>query len=102
MPIPSKPFRADMGAIQKIALGSDHGGFELKTELLKYLREKGWLLEDCGTHSKEAVDYPRIAYAVARMVASGECFCGIMIDGAGIGSAMAANKVRGPRTVRAA
>jgi deoxyribose-phosphate aldolase len=97
MPIPSKPSRVDMGTIQKIALGSDHGGFELKTELLAHLREKGWTVEDCGTHSKDAVDYPRIAYAVARLVASGECFRGIMIDGAGIGSAMAANKVRGVR-----
>src|ERR1035437_7125553 len=81
----------------KIAIGSDHGGYELKNQLLAYLREKGWAVEDCGTHSKESVDYPRIAYAVARMVASGDCFRGIMIDGAGIGSAMAANKVRGVR-----
>jgi deoxyribose-phosphate aldolase len=86
-----------MGSHLKIAIGSDHGGYELKTQLLGYLREKGWTLEDCGTHSKEAVDYPRIAYAVARLVASGDCFRGIMIDGAGIGSAMAANKVRGVR-----
>jgi deoxyribose-phosphate aldolase len=81
----------------KIAIGSDHGGYELKNQLLAYLREKGWAIEDCGTHSKEPVDYPRIAYAAARMVASGDCFCGIIIDGAGIGSAMAANKVRGVR-----
>jgi deoxyribose-phosphate aldolase len=86
-----------MGKILKVALGSDHGGFELKNQLLAYLREKGWAVEDCGTHSKEPVDYPRIAYAVARLVASGDCFRGIIVDGAGIGSAMAANKVRGVR-----
>jgi deoxyribose-phosphate aldolase len=81
----------------KIAVGSDHGGYELKGQLLAWLREKGWTVQDVGTHSKDPVDYPRIAYAVARLVAAGDCFRGIMIDGAGIGSAMAANKVRGVR-----
>ena len=81
----------------KIAIGADHGGFDMKTQLLGFLREKGCLVQDCGTHSKEAVDYPRIAYTVARLVAGGQCDRGIMIDGAGIGSAMAANKVRGAR-----
>src|ERR1700683_2953593 len=81
----------------KIAIGSDHGGYELKGQLLAWLREKGWTVQDVGTHSKDPVDYPRIAYAVARLVAAGDCFRGIMIDGAGIGSAMAANKVRGVR-----
>ncbi len=81
----------------RIAIGADHGGFELKSQLLGFLRDKGCSVQDCGTHSKEAVDYPRIAYTVARLVASGQCDRGIMIDGAGIGSAMAANKVRGAR-----
>ena len=81
----------------KIAIGADHGGFELKNQLLGWLRDKGCAVQDCGTHSKEAVDYPRIAYTVARLVASGQCDRGIMIDGAGIGSAMTANKVRGVR-----
>ena len=81
----------------KIAIGADHGGFELKNQLLGWLREKGCPVQDCGTHSKDAVDYPRIAYTVARLVASGTCDYGIMVDGAGIGSAMAANKVRGVR-----
>ena len=81
----------------KIAIGADHGGFELKNQLLGFLRDKGCSVQDCGTHSKEAVDYPRIAYTVARLVASGQCDRGIMIDGAGIGSAMTANKVRGVR-----
>ena len=81
----------------KIAIGADHGGFELKSQLLGWLREKGCPVQDCGTHSKDAVDYPRIAYTVARLVASGQCDRGIMIDGAGIGSAMTANKVLGVR-----
>ena len=81
----------------KIAIGSDHGGFELKNLLLGFLREGGWAVQDCGTHSKDAVDYPRIAYTVARLVATGAADRGIIIDGAGIGSAMAANKVRGVR-----
>ena len=81
----------------KIAIGADHGGFELKSQLLGWLRDQGCAVQDCGTHSKEAVDYPRIAYTVARLVASGQCDRGIMIDGAGIGSAMTANKVRGVR-----
>ena len=81
----------------KLAIGADHGGLELKNQLLGFLREKGCSVQDCGTHSKDAVDYPRIAYTVARLVAGGECDRGIMIDGAGIGSAMTANKVRGVR-----
>ncbi len=81
----------------KIAVGADHGGFELKTQLLGWLRDKGCEVQDCGTHSKDAVDYPRIAYTVARLVAGGQCDRGIMIDGAGIGSAMTANKVDGVR-----
>jgi deoxyribose-phosphate aldolase len=86
-----------MGKNLKIALGSDHGGLELKNQLLAYLQSRGFFVQDCGTHSKDAVDYPRIAYTVARMVASGTCDRGIMVDGAGIGSAMAANKVHGVR-----
>jgi deoxyribose-phosphate aldolase len=81
----------------KIAIGADHGGFELKHQLLGWLRDQGCSVQDCGTHSKDAVDYPRIAYTVARLVAGGQCDRGIMIDGAGIGSAMTANKVRGVR-----
>ena len=86
-----------MGKNLKIALGSDHGGLDLKNQLLSYLQSRGFFVQDCGTHSKEAVDYPRIAYTVARLVASGTRDRGIVVDGAGIGSAMAANKVRGVR-----
>lgn len=82
---------------RKIAIGADHGGFELKARLLAWLRDRGYETQDCGTHSKDAVDYPRIAYTVARLVAAGQCDRGIMIDGAGIGSAMTANKVPGVR-----
>jgi deoxyribose-phosphate aldolase len=84
-----------MGSPLKIALGADHGGFELKQNLLEHLRSLGHQVEDCGTHGKEPVDYPRVAHAVATLVASGACDFGIMVDGAGIGSAMAANKVPG-------
>ncbi len=78
-----------------LALGSDHGGFELKEQLKTYLREKGHVVHDLGTHSKDPVDYPKIAKAVADLVAAGTARFGIMVDGAGIGSAMAANKVPG-------
>ncbi len=80
-----------------IALGADHGGFELKQTIATHLASRGCQVADCGTFSTEAVDYPRIAHAVARKVASGEAVAGIVIDGAGIGSAMAANKVPGVR-----
>jgi len=79
----------------QLALGADHGGFELKEQLKNYLRDKGYAVRDLGTHSKDPVDYPRIAQQVAQLVATGGARFGIMIDGAGIGSAMTANKVPG-------
>lgn len=79
----------------QIALGADHGGFELKEHLKSYLRDRGHAVRDLGTHSKEPVDYPKIAKAIADLVASGEVRYGIIVDGAGIGSAMTANKVPG-------
>ena len=91
------PLTTASGASRLVALGSDHGGFELKGLLLSYLREQGYEILDCGTFSTEAVDYPDFAEAVARKVASGEAWRGIVIDGAGIGSCMAANKVPGVR-----
>ena len=81
-----------------IAIGADHGGFELKGSLIGYLTEKGYQVEDCGPFNQESVDYPDYAVAVAEKVASGHAWRGIMIDGAGIGSNMAANKVRGVRS----
>jgi deoxyribose-phosphate aldolase len=81
----------------RIALGADHGGFDLKTHLGKHLKSLDHQVEDCGTYSREPVDYPRIAQAVATLVSSGRADFGIMVDGSGIGSAMAANKVPGVR-----
>jgi len=80
-----------------VALGADHGGYELKEMLKTFLTELGYEVLDVGTHSKEAVDYPDFAYAVAQHVAGGAAFRGIIIDGAGIGSCMVANKVPGIR-----
>ncbi len=86
------------GTAQKVvAIGTDHGGVDLKEILKKELIEKGYEVIDCGTHTKESVDYPDIALAVSKLVASGEAWRGIVIDGAGIGSCMAANKVPGIR-----
>ena len=79
-----------------LALGSDHGGFALK-EALKTQLEANYTVRDVGAHSASPVDYPDFAAAVGRLVASSQCDFGIMIDAAGIGSAMAANKIRGVR-----
>jgi ribose 5-phosphate isomerase B len=80
-----------------VALGADHGGFPLKEHLKATLAELGHEVLDLGTGDIQAVDYPDFAVAVARAVAEGRAWRGIMVDGAGIGSAMAANKVRGVR-----
>ncbi|MEW6094639.1 MAG: ribose 5-phosphate isomerase B [Chloroflexota bacterium] len=86
-----------MGGRKVVALGADHGGFELKEILKSTLGEMGFDVNDVGTHSKAAVDYPDYAHEVARLVASGKAWRGIMIDGAGIGSCIVANKVPGVR-----
>ena len=79
-----------------IAIGSDHGGFALKETLKRYMSEElGYRVKDVGTTSEAACDYPDFALRVAEAVASGECDRGIMVDGAGIGSSMAANRVPG-------
>ncbi len=80
-----------------IAVGADHGGFKMKEELKSFLVESGHRVHDFGTNSGDAVDYPDFAHAVARAVADGTAEVGIMIDGAGVGSAMTANKVPGVR-----
>jgi len=86
------------GSTRTIAIGADHAGFELKEHLRRYLRDKkGFEVIDCGTDSDQPVDYPVFAERVARHVADGKCFRGIMIDGAGIGSCIVANKVPGVR-----
>ncbi|MBI9108089.1 MAG: ribose 5-phosphate isomerase B [Spirochaetales bacterium] len=83
--------------VSKVFIGSDHGGFESKEMLKRYLEVIGYKVEDVGTFSKDAVDYPDYALKVARNVARNENVMGIMIDGAGIGSSMVCNKVRGIR-----
>jgi ribose 5-phosphate isomerase B len=80
-----------------VAIGGDHGGYLMKDRIGKWLTENGFEVRDCGTNSPEAVDYPDIAHAVARLVADGTCRWGIVVDGAGIGSCMVANKVPGIR-----
>ncbi len=81
-----------------LAIGADHGGFALKESLKDYLeQELNVVVKDVGTHSPASVDYPDFALAVARAVASGECEKGIVVDTMGIGSSIAANKVRGVR-----
>lgn len=80
-----------------VALGADHGGFALKEELKGHLARLGYAFRDFGTFSAEPVDYPDVAHAVAKSVRAGESRLGILVDGAGIGSAMAANKVPGIR-----
>jgi ribose 5-phosphate isomerase B len=85
------------GEVRIVAIGGDHGGFALKERLAFKLAEQGFDVIDCGTDSVDAVDYPDIASDVARRVSSGEAGAGVMIDGAGIGSAMAANKIHGVR-----
>jgi ribose 5-phosphate isomerase B len=80
-----------------VALGADHGGFELKEILKAEIAALGFELIDVGTHTKDAVDYPDIAHDVARLVSTGNAWRGIIIDGAGIGSCIVANKVPGVR-----
>lgn len=82
---------------ETIAIGADHGGFGLKQQLVEHLQSHGWAIHDCGCASTEAVDYPDFAHAVANLVATGVCRWGVVVDGAGIGSAMVANKVPGVR-----
>lgn len=92
---PSAP--AASSAPRVVAIGSDHGGFAMKQEIAAFVRGLGWAVEDVGTDGDAPCDYPDFAYAVARSVALGRAAFGIMIDGAGIGSAMVCNKVEGIR-----
>ena len=83
--------------VRRVAIGSDHGGLALKAAIIVALRGKGIAVDDLGTLTAEPVDYPDTAARVARSVARGEADAGIVIDGAGIGSAIAANKIAGAR-----
>lgn len=90
--------RAD---IRTVAMASDHGGVKLRKALVTFLRGRGLAVQDLGTDGPDPVDYPDTAASVARAVARGEADAGVVIDGAGIGSAMAANKIAGIRAVMA-
>ena len=79
------------------AIGSDHGGFELKQTLMEHLKKEGYEIRDFGCYTEQSCDYPDIAHAVAKAVAAGECENGILICGTGIGMSIAANKVKGIR-----
>lgn len=98
---PAEPPPAAAAAAQPrthtVALGSDHGGYGYKEQLKPLLKELGWHVLDLGTDSEKSCDYPDFAYAVARAVVLGKADFGIMLDGAGIGSAMVAGKVPGAR-----
>jgi ribose 5-phosphate isomerase B len=89
--------RKGLTQTKTVAVGADHGGYPMKEELKTFLTELGHRVHDFGTNSESAVDYPDFAHAVARAVADGAADVGIMIDGAGVGSAMTANKVPGVR-----
>ena len=80
-----------------IALGSDHGGYELKQEIIAYLEKNHYAYKDSGCDTKESCDYPVYAKRVAQAITSGECDKGILICGTGIGISIAANKVKGIR-----
>ena len=80
-----------------IAIGSDHGGFDLKEKVIAHLKEQGMEVKDCGCYNKESCDYPMFGKAVGEAVASGECEKGIVICTTGIGISIAANKVKGVR-----
>lgn len=88
---------APVADIRRVVIGNDHTGMAMKQAILQHLRSKGLAVVDVGTNTTESVDYPDIAGQVARAVARGEADAGIAIDGAGIGSAIAANKIRGVR-----
>lgn len=97
--VPSEPAEGTAPGVRLpvVALGADHGGFAMKEQLKPLLTELGYHVLDLGTNGTEAVDYPDFAVAVAKAVAGKQAWMGIMVDGAGIGSAMAANKIAGVR-----
>ncbi|MCM1568049.1 MAG: ribose 5-phosphate isomerase B [Roseburia sp.] len=80
-----------------IAIGSDHGGYDLKQAIVKHLEERGIPYKDFGCNSKDSVDYPQFGHAVAKAVAEGSCEQGIVVCTTGIGISMAANKIKGIR-----
>ncbi len=97
----SRPANAGATGRLRVAIGCDHGGFALKQDVVAWVRELGHEALDFGTHDENPVDYPDFARKVAEAVAAGRCELGVCVDGAGIGSAMAANKVPGVRAANA-
>jgi ribose 5-phosphate isomerase B len=83
--------------VTRVAIGSDHAGYQLKQQLAEHLREAGHEVDDLGTHSEESVDYPEYGALVARTVVSGDADYGVCVCGTGIGIGIAANKVKGAR-----
>ena len=96
---PNEAALAPVNDIRAIAIASDHTGIALRKALVTFLRGRGLAVQDLGTEGPDPVDYPDVAAAVGRLVARGEADGGIVIDGAGIGSAIAANKIDGIRAV---
>jgi ribose 5-phosphate isomerase B len=88
---------APVSPVRRVVIGSDHTGLAMKAAIVAHLRRNAIAVEDIGTHTTDAVDYPDIAATVGRTVARGEADAGIVIDGAGLGSTIAANKIRGIR-----
>lgn len=93
----TSPARTEASGRKVVAVGADHGGYELKEALKSEITTLGFDISDMGTNSRDAVDYPDFAHAVAQAVGSGKAWRGIMIDGVGIGSCIVANKVPGVR-----
>jgi ribose 5-phosphate isomerase B len=95
--VAASPARTEASGRKVVAIGADHGGYDLKEALKSEITTLGFDVSDMGTNSRDAVDYPDFALAVAQAVGSGKAWRGIMIDGAGIGSCIVANKVPGVR-----
>ena len=95
--VAASPARTESSGRKVVAIGADHGGYDLKEALKSEITTLGFDVSDMGTNSRDAVDYPDFALAVAQVVGSGKAWRGIMIDGAGIGSCIVANKVSGVR-----
>lgn len=95
-----KEARQSTAKVRSVAIGSDHGGFKVKEQLKNYLSDLGLNVRDFGTDSEDAVDYPDFAHAVAKSVSGKQVDIGIIVDGAGIGSAMTANKVPNVRAAQ--
>jgi len=95
--VAASPAPTQVSGRKVVAVGADHGGYELKESIKSEISTLGFDISDMGTNSKDAVDYPDFAHAVAQAVGTGKAWRGIMIDGAGIGSCIVANKVPGVR-----